>query len=85
MTETANVSAADRFGLDSPLLLRAGEATLFLAAVGDDGRPLRRMRVVTVRAPALLAARPAPDEHRWIVAQGSAACSRRRRWTPTSG
>jgi len=70
MTETANVSAADRFGLDSPLLLRAGEATLFLAAVGGDGRPLRRTRVVTVRAPALIAARPAPDEHRWIVGPG---------------
>jgi NHLM bacteriocin system ABC transporter ATP-binding protein len=70
MTETANVSAAERFGADSPLLVRSGEATLFLAAVDDDGRLLRRIPVVTVQAPALIAARPAADGHRWIVGPG---------------
>jgi len=45
MTGTASVSAAERFGMDSPLLVRAGEATLFLAGVGDDGGLLRRLPV----------------------------------------
>ena len=70
MTGTANVSAAERFGMDSPLLVRNGEATLFLAAVSDDGGLRRRLPVVTVHAPALLATREAPDGHRWIVGPG---------------
>ena len=70
MTSTANVSAAERFGVDSPLLVGSGEATLFLAAVGDDGQLLRRTPVVTVYAPALLATREPPYGHRWIVGPG---------------
>ena len=86
MTGTANVSAAERFGLDSPLLLRAGEATLFLAAVATTARPLRRLPVVTVQAPALLATREAlRTGTAGSSGPASAACSRRPRSTPTSG
>jgi NHLM bacteriocin system ABC transporter ATP-binding protein len=53
----------------SPLLLRRGEATLFVAAVVPGGAG-RRRPVVTVQAPALLAVDPAPAGWRWMLGPG---------------
>jgi NHLM bacteriocin system ABC transporter ATP-binding protein len=54
----------------SPLLVRRGEATVFLAAVAPDGGAGRRRPVVTVRAPALIAVDPAPAGWRWALGPG---------------
>src|SRR5205823_5377323 len=54
----------------SPLLLRRGEATLFVAAVVSDGGAGRRRPVVTVQAPALLSVAPAPAGWRWMLGPG---------------
>ena len=53
-----------------PTLLRSGEVTVFLAAVGDDGQIGRRSPFVTVQAPALLAMDAAPTGWRWVIGPG---------------
>ena len=53
-----------------PMLLTAGEATLFLAAVEPDGTSGRRAPVVTLVAPALIALDQAPAGWRWVVGRG---------------
>jgi NHLM bacteriocin system ABC transporter ATP-binding protein len=53
-----------------PTLVRSGEATVFLAAVGDDGHIGRRSPFVTVQAPALLAMDAAPTGWRWVMGPG---------------
>lgn len=76
MTEQLTVGAAAAVsigGLDPegrPMLLRSGEATVFLATVADDGGVGRRRPVVTVEAPALLAAGDAPAGWRWVLGPG---------------
>jgi NHLM bacteriocin system ABC transporter ATP-binding protein len=50
-----------------PLLLRSGEATAFLVTAAGASR---RLPVVTLRAPALLAVEPAPPGWRWVMAPG---------------
>jgi NHLM bacteriocin system ABC transporter ATP-binding protein len=54
----------------SPLLVRAGEATVFLAVSDESGATGRRTPVVTIEAPALLAMTSAPSGWRWIVGAG---------------
>ena len=53
-----------------PLLLRSGEATLFLVAVTEAGGTGRRTPVVSVQAPALLTVDTAPAGCHWILGPG---------------
>jgi NHLM bacteriocin system ABC transporter ATP-binding protein len=70
MTRQEAVVSPDRFEAVTPLVLRSGEATLFLCAVDSDGREGRRTPVATLQAPALVATRPAPRGWRWVVGPG---------------
>jgi NHLM bacteriocin system ABC transporter ATP-binding protein len=71
MTEQGTAAAERRLdeGL-KPALLLAGELTVFLAVVDDEGQAGRRMPVVTLEAPALLATKPAPNGRRWVLGRG---------------
>lgn len=53
-----------------PVLLIEGELTVFLAQVDDCGRTGRRTALVTLQAPALLAAEMARDGRRWLIGPG---------------
>src|SRR4029079_8418681 len=64
---TAALSAAAPDPEAPPLLLRSGEATLFLTTA--DGTR-RLVPVVTVQAPGLLAVEAAPRGHRWVLGPG---------------
>jgi ABC-type bacteriocin/lantibiotic exporter with double-glycine peptidase domain len=70
MTRQETVASPDRLDALGPLLLRSGEATVFLSVVAADGSDGRRTPVVTLRAPALVATRPPPRGWRWVVGPG---------------
>lgn len=73
MTETAWTQPVSAGGPDPelhPILLRSGEATIFLTAVDAGGGGGRRTPVVTVQAPALLSVGPAPAGWRWVLGPG---------------
>ena len=66
---TRAVSTAAPDPEQHPLLLRAGEATLFLTTAAGNGAG-RRVPVLTVRAPGLLAVEAAPRGYRWVLGPG---------------
>jgi NHLM bacteriocin system ABC transporter ATP-binding protein len=64
------VSASDLSDGLSPTLLLSGEVTVFLARLDDDGQTGRRIPVITVEAPALLAMGPPLAGWRWVLGPG---------------
>jgi NHLM bacteriocin system ABC transporter ATP-binding protein len=65
---TPAVSTAAPDPEEQPLLLRSGEATLFLTTAGDGAG--RRVPVVTIEGPGLLAVEAAPPGYRWVLGPG---------------
>ena len=66
---TSAASAELEEGLGPALLVR-GELSVFLARLDDGGQPGRRMPVVTLRAPALLATASPPPGTCWLLGPG---------------
>lgn len=66
---TTAASAELEEGLGPALLVR-GELSVFLARLDDGGQPGRRMPVVTLRAPALLATASPPPGTCWLLGPG---------------